>query len=156
MKERCRAKNPSTCRKHGIGSALEAIDQALDAGRIRTSELFFVTVMKLSAEKYNPENRANGLVAEYEDGSKEIFYGEATDPRHASDWSFISTDTHKVLKGYQYSEDESDRDPATQGIHAIKTYQEEMSESLVGNYPVLAEGPDESAGEKKVKKITVL
>jgi hypothetical protein len=158
MNERCRAKNPSTCRTHGTGAgqAVKTINQHIDSGKVSRSALFAVAAMKESAENYNPDNRATGMVVEYEDGTTELFYGEATDPYKATDWSFVSASTHNVVKGYQYTTDADDYDDASMGVQTIKDYQEELSESLVGSYPILAEGPDNFAGDKKVAKVTVL
>jgi hypothetical protein len=112
--------------------------------------------MKESAENYNPNNRATGMIVEYEDGTSEVFYGEATDPYKATDWSFISASSYNVIKGYQYSDDTDDHDDASMGVQTIKEYQDEMTESLVGSRPRLAEGPDTFVGEQKVTKVTVL
>ena len=156
MTERCRAKNPSTCRTHGVGQAIDTINQHIDSGKIQNSALFAVAAMKESAENYNPNNRATGMIVEYEDGTSEVFYGEATDPYKATDWSFISASSYNVIKGYQYSDDTDDHDDASMGVQTIKEYQDEMTESLVGSRPRLAEGPDTFVGEQKVTKVTVL
>lgn len=156
MNERCRAKNPSTCRTHGIGKAVETINQHIDSGKVKAAALFAVAAMKESAEKYNPENRANGMVVEYADGTSEVFYGSTTDPYRSTDWSFTSASSYNVIKGYQYSADSADHDDASMGVQTIKAYQDEMSDSLVGSYPLLAEGPDTFTGAQKVTKVTVL
>lgn len=157
MNERCRAKNPATCRKHGVGQAIDTINQHIDAGKIQRSAVFAVAAMKESAENYDPKNRATGMILEYEDGTSEVFYGETTDPYRATDWSFISASSYNVIKGYQHGEDEADgHDEASMGVQTIKEYQEEMDSYLVGSYPVLAEGPDSFTGSRKVTKVTVL
>lgn len=156
MNERCRAKNPSTCRTHGVGQAVETINQHINSGKIQKSAVFAVAAMKESAENYNPNNRATGMIVEYEDGTSEVFYGEATDPYKGTDWSFTSALNYNVVKGYQYDANDTDFDPATMGIGTIKSYQEEMTESMVGSYPVFAEGPDNNVSDKKVAKVTVL
>ena len=155
MTERCRAKNPATCRTHGAGHALAIIDQHINAGDVQPSALFHLAAMKKAAENYAPENTATGMTVEYEDGTSEVFYGEATDPYHASDWSFTSATNSTVLKGYQYSDDREDYDDANTGRRTVRQYAEEMNEMLVGNRPLLAEGPDSVVG-KKVARVTVL
>jgi hypothetical protein len=139
-----------------MGKVIDTINQHIDSGQIQKSALFAVAAMKESAENYNPEKRATGMIVDYEDGTSEVFYGEATDPYYSTDWSFISASSYNVIKGYQYSADADDHDDATTGIQTIKAYQDEMNESLVGSYPLLAEGPDTSPGTQKVKKVTVL
>ena len=157
MNERCRAKNPSTCRTHGVGQAIEIINQHIDSGKVQMSAVFGVAAMKASAENYNPDNLANGMVVEYEDGTNEVFYGEATDPYHESDWSFLSASNYNMVKGFTYDEAAgSSHDPVTMGKFSIKDYQDEMDELMVGAYPMLAEGPDEFRGTKKIAKVTVL
>lgn len=119
--------------------------------------MFAVAAMKVSAENYNPENLASGMIVEYEDGTSEVFYGEATDPYHASDWSFLSASSHNVVKGFAYNDSQgSSYDPVTMGKFSIKDYQDEMDEYMVGAYPMLAEGPDEFRGTQKIAKVTVL
>jgi hypothetical protein len=156
MNERCRAKNPSTCRTHGLGRAIDTINKHIDSGKIQKSAVFAVAAMKESAENYNPNNTANGMIVEYEDGTSEVFYGEATDPYHASDWSFLSASSHNVIKGYAYDEQPGSHDPVSMGKFSIKDYQDEMDEHMVGSYPILAEGPDEFRGRQKIAKVTVL
>lgn len=156
MNERCRAKNPSTCRTHGVGQALDTINQLCASGKLPMSAVFGVATMKASAENYNPDNLANGMVVEYEDGTSEVFYGEATDPYHASDWSFISASNHNVIKGFAYDKEPGSYDPVSMGKFSIKDYQDEMDEHMVSSYPMLAEGPDEFRGEQKITKVTVL
>lgn len=157
MNERCRAKNPSVCRTHGVGRAIDIINKQIYIGKIQKSAVFAVAAMRTSAENYNPANLANGMVVEYEDGTSEVFYGEATDPYHASDWSFQSASNYNVVKGFTYDEAAgSSYDPVTMGKFSIKDYQDEMDELMVGAYPMLAEGPDEFRGTKKIAKVTVL
>lgn len=156
MNERCRAKNPSTCRTHGVGRAIDTINQHIDSGKISRSAVFAVAAMRESAENYNPNNTANGMIVEYEDGTSEVFYGEATDPYHASDWSFISASSHNVIKGFAYDQEPGSYDHVTMGKFSIKEYQDEMDEHMVSSYPMLAEGPDEFRGEQKITKVTVL
>jgi hypothetical protein len=139
-----------------MGQAIDIINQHIDSGKIQNSAVFAVAAMKESAENYNPDNRASGMIVEYEDGTSEVFYGSATDPYYSTDWSFTSASSYHVIKGYQYSADADDHDDASMGVQTIKAYQEEMNDSLVGSYPLLAEGPDTFAGEQKVKSVTVL
>lgn len=156
MNERCRAKNPSTCRTHGLGKAIDTINQHIDSGKIQKSAVFAVAAMKASAENYNPNNTANGMILEYEDGTSEVFYGQATDPYHASDWSFISASSYNVVHGFAYDQTPGSYDPVSTGKFSIKDYQDEMNEQMVSSYPIFAEGPDEFRGTKKVTKVTVL
>jgi hypothetical protein len=156
MNERCRAKNPSTCRTHGVGKAIDIINTHIDSGKVQKSAVFAVAAMKESAENYNPNNTANGMIVEYEDGSSEVFYGSATDPYHASDWSFTSASSHNVIKGFAYDETPGNYDNVSMGKFSIKDYQDEMDEQMVSSYPIFAEGPDEFRGQQKVAKVTVL
>ena len=96
------------------------------------------------------------MVVEYEDGTSEVFYGEATDPYHASDWSFLSASNHNVIKGFAYDKEPGSYDHVTMGKFSIKDYQDEMDEHMVSSYPMLAEGPDEFRGHQKITKVTVL
>lgn len=156
MNERCRAKNPSTCRTHGVGKAIDIINTHIDSGKIQKSALFAVAAMKESAENYNPNNTANGMIVEYQDGTSEVFYGAATDPYHASDWSFTSASSYNVIKGFAYDETPGNYDPVSMGKFSIQDYQDEMDEQMVSSYPIFAEGPDEFRGQQKVAKVTVL
>lgn len=156
MNERCRAKNPSTCRTHGLGKVIDTINQHIDEGTVQKSALFAVAAMKQSAENFNPDNTATGMVVEYDDGTSEVFYGSATDPYHASDWSFTSATSHHVITGYAYTQEPGNYDPVSMGKFSIKDYQDEMNEQMVSSYPIFAEGPDEYRGRQKVTNVTVL
>lgn len=157
MSERCQAKDPSKCRNHGAGRAANIIDQNVDNGKIQNYALFNVAKVKEAAQNFSPENLATGMVVEYEDGTNEVFYGAATDPYHATDYSFTSASNYTVITGYSYPEsDGGGSDHASFGPQKVKDVQAEMNDQLVNSYPILADGPDTETGTKKVVKVTVV
>lgn len=157
MSDRCRAKNPSTCRVHGnAGQAIEVINKAVDKGRIQSSQLFAVAELLSSAENYDPKNTAKGMVVVYADGFTEVFVGDSTDPYKESDWSFSNASDYSVMSGADYGKDQGS-DEFEQGRKSIAEYQSLMDDMLVGSSPIISSGPDSyTESNKIVKKVIVL
>lgn len=157
-KVRCRANNPATCRTHGTGAAIEAIDKKLDSPRISMNTRWSLTELKNRAENPDDKKAALGLTVEYEDGTNEIFVGSATDPYHQSDYSFYSVDTDEGIEGIAVDEDNDNHwDVIDTGRKSVSFYKKEFSD--VAGLSLRKVTPGEETGyndEKKIKRIIVL
>lgn len=140
-----------------VSRAVENIWKKIAAtGNDSSTNTYGLRRVQKAAARYDRESLATGLVVEYADGSTDVFHGETSDPYRGSDWAFVDINDSKVLKGYKFALSDTDSERVSAGIQSVKSYQCEMSENLVGSYPVFAEGPDEFVSEKMVISATVL
>lgn len=126
--ERCQANNPATCRVHGTGAAIDAINNVLITSEHLSSNAR-LTLMEMKDAAKNPDqNRpAKGLTVSYDDGTTEVFYGTATDPYHNTDFQFTSVETYETISGISYDKNKSDDyDMVEQGPLSVKDYQKEF------------------------------
>lgn len=158
MKDRCQSKNPATCRHHGAGKALTVIETRMEDKGLSYSQQFNLAKLKAAATDFNPNNKATGLLVEYENGETELFVGSATDPYKETDYSFSSVETRHELDGVVFDEhaEEGDYEPLDRGPQTVERYQRDFNEQLVDSIPVFQEGNDNYKGETKVKSVTVI
>jgi hypothetical protein len=154
-KQPCQAKNKATCRVHGVGlrEAKTVITQTIGANRLSSSDALKAVSMLKNAENYDAAKTATGMVVHYNDGSSEVFIGSATDPYHATDWSFNSSNGTLVEVAY---DGDDTRDPVETGSRTVENYQQYLEHALIDAKPVYQEGEDTFTSNKVVSKVTVL
>lgn len=150
----CTADNKATCRFHnkGLRAAKKVLINAITSHKLSNSDALKAMSMLKTTEKYEENRKALGMVVTYKDGSTEVFFGEATDPKEGSDWAFTSS--NGTLKEVAYDDNETDY--VETGVKDLKSYQKHMEEMLINSSPVYSEGLDKHRSDKVVKEVTVL